>query len=123
MNHMVTWSEIPVVDLDRAKNFYREVLGVEFKQEEMCGFQYAMFETEEEAVSGALVLGEGYKPSAEGSIIYLNGGKDLSEALSRITRMGKQVVLPKTAINDGEHGYFAHFIDSEGNRVGLYSQS
>ena len=123
MNHMVTWSEIAVNDMERAMNFYKEVLGVNFKREDMGGFDYAMFETDEEAVSGALVAGECCTPSADGTIVYLNGGDDLSEPLSRITRLGNQVVVPKTAINDGSCGYFAQFIDCEGNRIGLFSKS
>jgi predicted enzyme related to lactoylglutathione lyase len=31
--------------------------------------------------------------------------------------------MPKTPIHDGDCGYFAMFLDSEGNRVGLYSAS
>jgi len=123
MNHMITWSEIAVKDMDRAMNFYREVLGVDFKREDMGGMDYAMFDTAEELVSGALVAGECCNPSADGTIVYLNGGDDLSEPLSRITRLGNQVVVPKTAIADGECGYFAQFMDSEGNRVGLYSKN
>ena len=123
MNHMVTWSELPVTDMERAMNFYKEILSVEFKREDMSGYDYAMFATEEDAVSGALVAGEGYAPSTDGSVVYLNGGDDISVPLSKITKLGNQVVIPKTAIQDGEAGYFAQFIDSEGNRVGLYSQS
>ena len=121
MNHIITWAEIPVSDMERAMNFYKEVLGTEFKREDMGGFDYAMFEATPEQVSGALVAGECCTPSADGSIVYLNGGEDLSEPLARIGRMGNQVVVPKTSIGDGECGYFAQFIDSEGNRVGLYS--
>ncbi|TQV88105.1 VOC family protein [Aliikangiella coralliicola] len=122
MKHLVTWSEISVSDIERAKNFYGEVFGIGFKHETMGDHEYAMFESEPDTVTGALVAGDGYNPTADGTIVYLNGGDDLSEPLSRITRLGSQVVVPKTAINDGEQGYFAQFIDSEGNRVGLYSE-
>lgn len=122
MKHLVTWSEIAVTDMDRAMGFYKEVLGVNFKREAMGDLDFAMFEAEEDLVTGALVAGECATPSADGTIVYLNGGEDLSEPLSRITRLGNQVIVPKTAIQDGECGYFAQFIDSEGNRVGLFSE-
>ncbi|TQV72328.1 VOC family protein [Aliikangiella marina] len=122
MDHMVTWSELPVNDMERAMKFYKDILNVEFKREDMSGYDYAMFATDEDLVSGALVAGEGYSPSAQGTVIYLNGGDDISEPLSKITKLGNQVVVPKTAIQDGAGGYFAQFIDSEGNRVGLYSK-
>ena len=121
MNHMVTWAEIPVSNMERAMSFYREVLSVDFKREDMGGFDYAMFAADPELISGALVAGEGYRPGNEGTVVYLNGGDNLSDALSRISRLGNKVVVPKTPINEGNNGYFAQFIDSEGNRVGLFS--
>ncbi|WP_196139042.1 VOC family protein [Aliikangiella sp. G2MR2-5] len=121
MKHIVTWAEIPVNNMERAMNFYREILNVNFKRDEMDGFDFAMFEAGEENITGALIHGDGYTPSTEGSVVYLNGGDDLNGPLEIINRLGNQVLVPKTAINDGECGYFAQFIDSEGNRVGLYS--
>ena len=41
-------------------------------------------------VSGALIKGGEYKPSSDGTIIYLNGGDDL------------QVVLDKIEVNSGK---------------------
>lgn len=78
----------------------------------------AMFPAED-GVSGAVIKAEGYTPSAEGSIIYLNAGADLSDALGRVEAAGGLVVAPKTGI--GENGYVAFFLDTEGNKVGLHS--
>jgi predicted enzyme related to lactoylglutathione lyase len=39
--------------------------------------------------------------------------------LGRIEQAGGRTLVPKTSI--GEHGFIAHFIDSEGNRVALHS--
>ncbi len=49
-----------------------------------------------------------------------SGGADLSEPLSRVEGAGGKVLVPKTNIGEGM-GYYALFIDSEGNRVGLHS--
>ena len=121
MNHVVTWFEIPVTDMERAKQFYSHVMEVDFKDDEMDGFKMSIFNSEENAVSGMLVKGDDYLPSKTGAVIYLNGGADLSVPLDRAVAKGSEVLWPKTAINDGECGYFAQFLDSEGNRVGLYS--
>jgi predicted enzyme related to lactoylglutathione lyase len=121
MKNTVTWFEIPVTDMSRAKAFYTAVMETSFTDEDMEGFKMAIFAHEEPAVSGMLVQSEGYQPSKTGAVIYLNGGDDLSEALARAVEQGAEVLVPKTAINDGECGYFAQFTDSEGNRVGLYS--
>lgn len=118
MNNVANWFEIPVTDMARAKSFYQKVMQTSFKDDEMDGFQMAIFDAEEGAVSGMLVLGEHYQPSQTGAVIYLNGGKDLSFPLARALEQGGKTLVPKTAI---ECGYFAQFLDSEGNRIGLYS--
>ncbi|QSA97901.1 VOC family protein [Methylococcus sp. EFPC2] len=121
MSNVATWFEIPVKDMPRAKRFYQSVLHTDFKDEDMGACQMAIFNCEAPAVGGMLVSGEHYEPNRTGAIVYLNGGEDLSQPLQRVAEQGGSVLLPKTPIHDGECGYFAHFLDSEGNRVGLYS--
>jgi len=58
MNHLLTWCEIPVTNMNRAKKFYADVLGVEFVEEDMGPIKMAMFKTQSpEEISGALVQG------------------------------------------------------------------
>ncbi|MGR8935627.1 MAG: VOC family protein [Gammaproteobacteria bacterium] len=121
MNNVATWFELPVTDMPRAKNFYQNVLRTSFKDEEMGGYSLAIFAHEPPGVSGMLVLGEHYQPSQTGAVVYLSGGDDLNEPLQRVVDEGGSVLMPKTPIHDGECGYFALFLDSEGNRVGLFS--
>ena len=123
INNVATWFELPVTDMRRAQDFYRSVFSASFKEEEMGAYQLAIFEAEEGAVSGMLVLGEHYQPNATGAVVYFNGGADLSEPLAKVESNGGSVLMPKTPIHDGECGYFAMFLDSEGNRVGVYSQA
>lgn len=120
-NHLATWFELPAADLGRAQDFYRNVLNSTFKLEEMSDMNLAIFEAEEGAVSGMLVQGQCYQPSATGAVVYFNGGADLNEPLAKVEASGGRLLVPKTPIHDGDCGYFALFIDSEGNRVGLYS--
>ena len=120
MNNILTWCEIPVTDMQRAKAFYSKVIDVSFNEEDMDGFKMAIFKSENpEAIGGALTQGDGYVPSKTASIPYLWGGQDLTTALDRAVELGGKIAFPKTAIKDG--GFFAQFIDSEGNRVGLFS--
>jgi len=123
MNNVASWFEIPVTDMQRAKDFYQNVLQTTFKDEAMGGYQLAIFEAEEGAVSGMLMQGEHYQPSQTGAVVYLNAGEDLSIPLARAIQHGGSVLMPKTPIHDGDCGYFALFLDSEGNRVGLHSAS
>lgn len=121
MNNVANWFELPVKDMARAKAFYQGILETTFKDEEVGGHQMAIFAHEAPAVSGMLIRGEHYEPSQTGAIVYLNGGTDLSHVLARVPGSGGSVIVPKTPIHDGECGYFAHFLDTEGNRVGVYS--
>jgi len=57
-NNIATWFELPVSDMQRAKNFYQDVLQATFKDDEMGGFLLSIFEAENGAVTGMLVLGE-----------------------------------------------------------------
>ena len=119
--HVVTWFEIPVSDLARAVRFYETVFAITLNQDACpSGMKMAVFPAEKEAVNGCLVQHESCKPSADGTTVYLNGGDDLSVPLARAEQAGATIVVPKTLITP-EIGYFAQFIDSEGNRVGLYS--
>ncbi len=63
----------------------------------------------------------GQRPGPMGTIIYLNGGDDLSVPLARVAPAGGAVIVPKTTISP-EIGCFAVFRDSEGNHVGLFSR-
>ena len=67
------------------------------------------------------MAGEWYKPSGnEGPKVYLTGGDDLQNVLSRVEGAGGQITMPKTQISP-EYGHMAFFQDSEGNVVGLHS--
>ena len=46
---------------------------------------------------------------------------DIEATLAKIESNGGKTLFPKTGI--GEHGFIAHFEDSEGNRVSLHAVS
>jgi len=123
MKNAITWFEIPTKDFDRAQRFYEEVLQAELQtmQMEAGGAKWAFFpfDMENGGIGGGIVEGQGYEPSKLGSIVYLNGGDDLSEPLSRVEKSGGKVVLPKTSL--GPKGFMAQFIDTEGNKVAFHS--
>lgn len=123
MHTVISWFEIPTADLERAIRFYETVMGVSLKREDMGPMQMAVFPYEEGAsVGGALTfMPDGQQPGANGSIVYLFAGDDLSDTLARVEPAGGSVMVPKTLISP-EIGYFAVFRDCEGNHVGLYSR-
>jgi predicted enzyme related to lactoylglutathione lyase len=121
------WFEIPVVDIQRAVAFYERVLGASVQVIDMTAQMGSMIGMlpNRGGVGGALVQNSqyGYAPSQAGTLVYLVVDGDLSQAVARVESSGGQVLLPKTPLGEGGGGGFtAWMADSEGNRVGLFSQ-
>jgi len=116
----VGWFEIPVHDLDRARRFYEQVLGVTLSVHTVGPLAMAWFPWAEGAAgaTGSLVKGESYAPAAAGTVVYFSVD-EIEGALERVLRNGGRVLLPKTSI--GEYGFIAHFEDCEGNRAALHT--
>lgn len=114
------WIEIPTTDFERAKSFYETVFGMEIQPIDYGVFKMGIFPYKNLGV--ALCYGEHYKPSADGPVVYLNANPDLQTALDRVVAAGGQVLRPKKMISP-DHGYMALFLDSEGNRLALRSNS
>lgn len=120
MKHVVSWFEIPVNDLDRAAKFYSEIFDIKLEPFEFSGQSMAVFPAEDDAINGTLIKGEGYVPSSQGTIVYLNAGEDLNLVLDKVETAGGKVLEGKIEVIEGRV-YAALFQDIEGNRVGLYS--
>ncbi|MDO8903602.1 VOC family protein [Hydrogenophaga sp.] len=119
-HNALNWFEIPVSDFARAQAFYEKVLGKAIPPIPMGGTIMGFLSDDPAAVGGALVQGEGATPSQQGTMVYLNGGDDLAPVLARVVDAGGTIAVPKTEIGN-DFGFFAHFIDTEGNKVGLHS--
>lgn len=124
-NAVAVWFEIPTTDLGRAQSFYETVMGRAMPREKTpCGtMEMALFTAPggDGCPQGCVVHGEHFRPSQEGTLVYLNGGADLAEPLSRVEAAGGQILMPKTSI--ASHGFIALILDTEGNRVGLHSEN
>ena len=118
----ISWFEIPVADYDRAKKFYETILGFSLEPMDIPGLKMLMFPTDDRmGASGALIFApEFYQPSANGTMVYLNGNPDLKTILDRVEAAGGKIAMPKTAITP-EIGFMGVFFDTEGNRVALHS--
>ncbi len=117
----VNWFEISVLNLKRAVKFYNSIYQIKMQMTEMKDYAMAFFPAEE-GIGGALVMGPGCVPSETGSLIYLNGGNDLQLILNRVEKNGGRIIMEKTKIDD-DSGYFALFIDTEGNKLALNSKN
>ena len=120
MTSFVSIFEIPATEISRAVNFYQTILDIEIEQMEFPGMQMGLFPTEGQMSVGVIMQGEGYNPSPNGVMIYLNGGDNLQTVLDKVESNGGEIIVPKTVHADGSE-YFAIFMDTEGNKLGLHS--
>lgn len=120
MNSYVSIFEIPATDISRAIEFYQAILDIQIEKMEMPGFEMGLLPYEDQTVIGVIMKGEGFEPSANGVTIYLNGGENLQVVLDKVEKSGGKIIVPKTPHAD-ESGFFALFLDSEGNKLGLHS--
>ena len=118
-SNFVVHFEIPVLDLDRAMDFYSRVFETTLSREEIDGYQMAMFPVEDDGfgTSGALVQGDVYIPSIEGCFLYF-GVTNIDETIERAIASGGSVMYPKKS--NGELGWVAEIGDTEGNRIALH---
>ncbi|WP_228527506.1 VOC family protein [Pararhodonellum marinum] len=120
MKSHVSIFEIPANEISRAIEFYQAILAIDIEKIDMPDMQMGIWPYEEQMVTGVIIKAEGYKPSAEGVTIYLNGGDNLQVILDRVEKNGGKILVPKSLHAD-ESGFFAQFLDSEGNKMGLHS--
>lgn len=120
MKSYISIFEIPATDLTRAVGFYQQILGIQIQKLEFPELQMGLFPVEEQMTTGVIMKGADYQPSAAGVTIYLNGGNDLQVILDKVETNGGKVIVPKTPHAD-EVGFFALFMDTEGNQMGLHS--
>lgn len=141
MAKLIRWFEIPVKDFKRAVKFYTKVFRVDFIFEEFRGVPHAIFKNTSDnqfEISGALVEVKDFPENNIGSILFFNADSGMDDILQRVEESGGTILLRKTLIKnatedgkvfiaktliDNNTGYFAYFLDSEGNKMGLYSNS
>lgn len=125
--NMVSWFEVPVVDMDRAKAFYETVFDIEITVHQMGDLIMGWFPAAESAnasgATGSLVKNKNYVPSEDkGVVIYFNTlSGDIANELSRVEAAGGKLIQDKTLISETV-GYMGLFLDSEGNRMAIYSK-
>ncbi|MBL4593612.1 MAG: hypothetical protein JKX68_07345 [Flavobacteriales bacterium] len=134
----IRWFEIPASDFYRATVFYHKVFGVKINELELNGVKHGIFEFGNGQISGAIIENDGSEIKA-GVVLFFDGYPSISELETKIVDNGGQILVSKTLIKneiedgssvlpenfiDGSRlGYFAYFLDTEGNKMGLYGSS
>ncbi len=118
MKKLIAWVEIPATDLNRAVKFYNSILDLEMEVLDFGQEKMACLPNDE----GAIFQAEGYQPSKDGVLVSFETGSQLEETIRKIKELGGKITQDKTKIEAEGRAYFAHFIDTEGNRIGLYGE-
>jgi predicted enzyme related to lactoylglutathione lyase len=115
----VVYFEIPVVDLNRACDFYSSVFEATFSHDVVDGYQMAFFESSEDTfgAAGALVVGDVYVPSHDGCFLYF-GVDSIDDSIAKALENGGSLLYPKKT--NGDLGSVAEIQDTEGNRIALH---
>lgn len=121
MKQFISFFEIPANDFSRAVTFYETVFGIKLNLCECGEEKMAFFPEPESGPRGAISLATGFNPSSDGVLISF-AVTAVSEFLQKVIQSGGRVIIPSTAITAEGEGYFAVFIDSEGNKLGLHSE-
>jgi predicted enzyme related to lactoylglutathione lyase len=113
------WFDIPVSDLDRAITFYAAVLGVRVDKETFGNSSIGVIEHRDG--NGGCLVPNRDEIAAGGILLYLNVDGRIRDAVAKVVPHGGTVIQPTHEISP--HGFHAVVLDSEGNRIGLHSNS
>lgn len=124
--NVLTFFEIPVMDIDRSKKFYETILDIEMVKR-LDGNDEAVFfpfnpnvvQATSGRVTGVLSKTERNSPSSNGTVVYINASPDIQIVLDKVEQTGGKILVPKTKI---PAGFIAIIIDSEGNKIGLHAE-
>ena len=113
--HKIVHMEIPVKDLNAAKEFYENVFGWEVG---ITGEDYAFFKDTEDGIGGAFEISE---KEMKGEFMLYISTESIEKSLALIEEFGGKIIQTRIKISD-EHGFYAKFEDSFGNVLGLWSR-
>ncbi len=121
MKNLISFFEIPTLDIDKAVKFYNDLFENKIEVVDCGEEKMAFFPGEENNVNGAISQAENFRPSDQGVLIHFDVTGKLDYILEKVTVLGGKIIKSKTIIIPDEHGYFAIILDFDGNRIGLHS--
>jgi predicted enzyme related to lactoylglutathione lyase len=124
--NILTWFEIAVANIDRAKSFYETILDIKMIKradgaDESVFFPYNpnVIQATSGRVTGVLSKSEKNTPPANGTLVYINASPSIQTVLDKVEQAGGKIISPKIQIPPG---FIAIIMDSEGNRIGLHAE-
>lgn len=124
--NVLTWFEIPVSDIDRARKFYETILDIEMVKrsdgnDEAVFFPFNpdVIQATSGRITGVLSKTERNSPSGNGTVVYINASPGIQTVLDKVEQAGGKIIVPKIKI---PAGFIAVIVDTEGNKVGLHAE-
>ena len=124
--NVITWFEIPVSDLDRAKTFYETILDIQMVKRADGNDEAAFFpfnpnvvQATSGRVTGVLSKSVRNSPSGNGTLVYINASPAIKIVLDKVEKAGGKIISPPIQI---PAGFIAVIMDTEGNKVGLHAE-
>jgi len=119
-NNPVSWFEIYVQDMERARKFYEAMLQVKLEKlnstvPELWAFPQSFTNY---GASGALAKMEGVPSGGNSTLVYFSC-VDCAVDAKRAVAAGGRILKEKFSI--GEYGFIVLAFDTEGNTFGLHS--
>ena len=113
MTDAIAFTSIPVIDMERAVQFYRDILGLKLLFEKPDWSEFS--------IGGQrLALQAGKDPQGTnaqtGVVVYLSA-RPMEDRIELLKKHGVKFTGP---LNSFSYGKLAQFEDSEGNILGLY---
>jgi uncharacterized protein len=115
---------IPADDVDRAKHFYRALLGWKIEPTGNPGDPAMMAQMQYHDIvtgsvkEGQLNTGGLYKRHMDENLLTFVEVEDIHGVLANVEKLGGRIILPKEEIRGV--GLTAMILDSEGNTIGLW---
>jgi predicted enzyme related to lactoylglutathione lyase len=125
MSGQVVHFEITFDDADRAHAFYEGAFGWDLNR--IPELDYTLVSTgpsgEEGPTEPGFINGGMFQKedaNTPGTLVVIDVD-DIDAALAKVEDLGGQTVVGRTPV--GEFGWSAYFLDTEGNRIGLYQSA
>ena len=123
MKNLITWFEIPATNFTRAVEFYENVFDLKLKVCEYEEEKMAFFPEKDYANCGMISQANNFNPSQDGVVIYFDATNKLDALIKNVKKSGGGILQDKCKIEAEGRGHFALIKDSEGNRIGFYSEN
>jgi uncharacterized protein len=120
----IAYFEIPADNVDRAKHFYKSLLGWTIEPTKSMGDPAKMKAMEYQDVvagekqEGTLSMGGMYKRQMTEQIMNYVMVEDIDKVTAKVEKLGGKIIVPKMAIKGV--GWTVIIQDTEGNTLGLW---